>query len=160
MAEIKLSNGIAVLLDDEDFERLHKYKWYQTKNGYIMRHETWPKTGTVYMHREILGAQKGELIDHANHIKYDNRRVNLRFATPSQNIFNQPISSANTSGYVGVCYVKEKRKWRAKIYKNKKAIYLGYFDNKHDAARMYNFWSVDLYGEFARINVIKEESAS
>jgi hypothetical protein len=62
-----------------------------------------------------------------------------------------------TSVYKGVSKPKGRNKWSVHICNNGKIIGLGNFDNEHDAARMYNFWSVDLFGENAELNEINEE---
>lgn len=155
MAIMQLRNAKIVLLDDDDFQKIKDYNWYQSKVGYVYGRE--PKTNkTVYMHRVIMGAKKGELVDHINHIKFDNRKENLRIATASQNIFYQGPSAKNTSGYVGVSFSAEKKKWMAAIHKQGTTHRLGYFHNKHDAARMYNFWASDMFGEFAFLNKVRE----
>jgi hypothetical protein len=74
-----------------------------------------------------------------------------------QNAWNSGLSKSNTSGYKGVSWRKDRQKWKAEIKKNYKSISLGHFDNPHDAARMYNFWAIDMFGEYARLNVINEE---
>ena len=62
-----------------------------------------------------------------------------------------------TCCYRGVTKLKNGGVFVASISCNKKQHYLGRFDNPHDAARMYNFWAMDLFGELANLNVIKEE---
>jgi hypothetical protein len=37
---------------------------------------------------------------------------------------------------------------------NKKRIHLGYFKNEEEAAIAYNVAAVELYGEYARLNII------
>jgi hypothetical protein len=108
------------------------------------------------MHRVILDAQEGQIVDHKNGDRLDNRKENLRIANPSQNCWNSKLCTKNTSGYKGVTYVKKTGKWAAQIHLKNKKISLGSFESRHDAARMYNFWAIDLFGEFAKLNVINE----
>jgi hypothetical protein len=61
------------------------------------------------------------------------------------------------TNYHGV--TKMKNKWYSYIVINGKSKYLGSFDSEHDAARMHNFWAVDIHGEDAKLNVIKEQEA-
>jgi hypothetical protein len=70
-------------------------------------------------------------IDHINHIRDDNRLINLREATRQQNNRNASRRKDNTSGISGVSQFKGK--WRARIRVNKKEIHLGYFDDKFEA---------------------------
>lgn len=61
-----------------------------------------------------------------------------------------------TSRYKGVCKVKKGNKWSANIVSKGEIIFLGNFDSEADAARMYNFWAIDLFGENAVLNKIQE----
>lgn len=61
-----------------------------------------------------------------------------------------------SSKYRGVI-VKSNGKINASIEKDGKTYFLGVFETEEDAARMYNFWAVDLFGDSARLNVIKKE---
>ena len=74
-------------------------------------------------------------VDHINHIRDDNRLVNLAEATRQSNNRNTSISSANKSGFVGVCWDIGHNKWRATITVNRKTIYLGIFKDKSEAIK-------------------------
>ncbi len=157
--EIPLTQGKVAIVDDEDYERLMEYKWcYSSTIGYaVSRTYVGGKKKVLLMHRFILNAPPDKVTDHINHNKLDNRKSNLRICSSSENNRNMPINRANNkSGYRGVYWSKSRKKWIANIRFNNKPIYLGIFDNKHDAARMYNFWAVDLFGEYANLNVIKD----
>ncbi len=95
-------------------------------------------------------------IDHINGIKDDNRIINLRGCTQSENCRNTKTRSDNTSGYKGVYWVKALSKWTATVQVNKKRTTVGYFSCKHKAAEAYNEAAIIYYGEFAKINVIPE----
>lgn len=160
MRKIPLTQNNLALVDDDDYEKISEYKW-RNHNGYAAR--TTPRSAevrtTILMHREILGdIPEGMDVDHINGNKSDNRRSNLRIVTRQQNCHNSPKRARNTSGYKGVSFDKRKNKWRARLRHEGSELFLGYFENKHDAARMCNFWASDLFGEFARLNVIKEEA--
>lgn len=47
--------------------------------------------------------------DHINRNELDNRKENLREASPQQNVFNSSIAKNNTSGITGVHYDKKKK---------------------------------------------------
>lgn len=72
-------------------------------------------------------------IDHINGVRDDNRLTNLREATRKENSQNLGISPKNTSGFPGVHWNKQRRKWQAIIGKNGMRKHLGYFDTP-DAA--------------------------
>jgi hypothetical protein len=157
IAQIRISDGSFVTVDAEDFERLSKYRWSAHGKGYAVRgvHIGNRKYRHIAMHREIVGAEPGEYVDHINGDKSDNRKANLRIATNSQNLMNRGRNRNNTSGYKGVRYEKRRDKWAAEIKKDYKSKFLGYFDCKHEAARAYNRAALELHGEFAKLNEIK-----
>lgn len=74
-------------------------------------------------------------VDHINHIRDDNRLVNLRFATHTDNQRNQSINSRNATGVTGVFYRVDMRKYVAQIQVDRKTIYLGSFVSLEEAAK-------------------------
>lgn len=68
-------------------------------------------------------------MDHINHIRDDNRIVNLRVVTPAENMKNQSQRVDNTSGHTGVWWDEALGKWRAYIRVNTKLKHLGLFDD-------------------------------
>ena len=86
-------------------------------------------------------------IDHINGNPYDNRLVNLREATPSQNQGNQRKRVDSTSGRKGVARSSAKQeRWRAHF----RGRYLGSFETKEDAHAAYQRAAAEHFGEFAR----------
>lgn len=91
----------------------------------------------------------GKEIDHINGTKTDNKIANLRLATRSQNQGNILTRSTNTSGYRGVSWSKQRRKWYAQIRSNGRPRHLGFFSDIEDAAAIYRKASIQQYGEFS-----------
>ena len=89
---------------------------------------------TKFLGREIKPDYKA---DHINHNKSDNRISNLRELSNQENTQHQQLSSRNTSGFKGVCWNKDNKKWRAEIRLNNKTLHLGYFDT---AELAYEAW--------------------
>jgi hypothetical protein len=87
-------------------------------------------------------------LDHINKNKSDNRFVNLRIATRQQNIQNTKIRKDNSSGYRGVYFCKQTKKWRARAYWNKKSISLGLHDSKELASNAYKEFAIKNHNEF------------
>lgn len=75
---------------------------------------------------------KGQ-IDHVNGKRDDNRMDNIRDVSVIENRRNTAIPKTNTSGFIGVSWREEKRRWRASITVGNKSRHLGYFETK-DAA--------------------------
>ena len=76
----------------------------------------------------------GKVIDHINHDKLDNRKENLREVTNSVNMKNRKgLTSHNTTGVTGVCWVESRGKWLAHAGSNRKFISGGYYESFEDA---------------------------
>lgn len=89
--------------------------------------------GKTYMHRLILGAQRGELADHINRNGLDNRRSNLRVADRALNSMNCGVKCDNTSGYRGVFWDSTNQRWIADA-KFRGMRYRKVFHSKEEAA--------------------------
>ena len=151
MKRIPLNQNAFTLVDDDDYENLSKYKWYCSAQGYAVRNLGQGKQ--MRMHRQIINAPNGFETDHINGDKLDNRKLNLRICTHSENCYNSQKRSDNTSGYKGVVYHREAGKWRARISKKGKRKHVGLFHTAEEAARAYDDAAIKLHGEFARPNL-------
>ena len=98
----------------------------------------------------VAGKWPDDETDHQNLNRMDNRWDNLRLATSSQNKANTEKRSDNTSGFKGVVWDKERKKWRAQIRKNNKMKNLGRFDTAKAAQEVYFAAARRLSGDFAR----------
>lgn len=72
-------------------------------------------------------------VDHRNHVRADNRWLNLRETDTSGNRVNQCLSSASTCGHTGVYFNRARQKWIAQIKRFRQVRYLGSFDEIEDA---------------------------
>jgi len=104
------------------------------------------------MHRVITKCKSGEDIDHRNHDGLDNRRLNLRVCSRSQNLQNQRRRSNNTSGFKGVAWCEQTQDWTTAVKVNKKLIWLGHYADKEEAAHAYDAAAREHFGEFACLN--------
>lgn len=169
MIEIKLTPNQVTIIDDIDAGIVNtKDKWYAhlQKNyrgggKYIAARRFRNANGgrtLESMHRVILERvlnrklERHELVDHKNGDPLDNRRENLRLATPQQNTHNRGINPRNRCGFKGVMWRKDRNKWLAKITISGQFIHLGLFEDILDAAKAYNEAAIKYFGEFANLN--------
>jgi hypothetical protein len=152
MKKIQLTQGKVSLVDDSDFDELSKHKWCYRSDGYAVRMSSYPNPKIIRMHRVIAGTPDGMDTDHINGDKLDNRRANLRTCTRSENMRNDGKHSDSTSGYKGVTWRKDTKKWQAQLGVKYKHINLGSFDTAEEAARFYDVAANAYHGEFARTN--------
>lgn len=137
-----IGHGKITFVSPEDFPLLDRQYWSYDRNyaiGGINRK-------MHLLHRVVLGAVKGQNVDHINRDKLDNRRENLRFVTRSQNSINR----SNKNQFRGVR--NEDGRWRASIGVNRKCIKLGTFKTAEEAALAYNEAAKKFHGEFAVLN--------
>jgi hypothetical protein len=140
-----------VLVDDADLEAvLAAGPWVvHVKPGYTVYVLRGVSGGTEYLHRFLLSAPKGSVVDHHNHNGLDNRRENLRLCSQSQNLGNTRKAKNNTTGLKGVGFHKASGKYRASIVQNKKHIHLGLFATAEEAHAAYVRAAEKIFGEFA-----------
>ena len=98
----------------------------------------------------VTGKWPEEQIDHTNCNRADNRVVNLREATNAENRANTMLCRSNTSGIKGVNWHKKAGKWRAYIGVGRRAIHLGLFYCREDAAAAYAEASARFHKDFGR----------
>jgi hypothetical protein len=156
MKEVKLTQDKIAIVDDEDYEIVSCHKWCAQKhrNTYYAGTYLYAEGNKKYihMHRLLMDAKKGQIVDHVNENGLDNRRDNLRFATNSQNLHNSS-RTRGTSKYRGVYLRKGTSRWHSQIKVNNKRIHLGYFDTEIDAAKAHDQAALKYLGEFAKLNV-------
>ena len=150
MKTIQLTNSDRVaIVDDDDFERVSAHNWYINGSGYA---SSTFNNESVMMHRFIIGANKGEEVDHINEVKLDNRSTNLRLCSHTQNLARRKIQSHNTSGFIGVCYDKINKKYRSYLQINGHHKSLGRFNTAVEAAKIRDLAAVEYFGEYAQLN--------
>lgn len=132
MKKIALTSGKFALVDDEYYDKLNTHKWLYSKLGYAARYDYSAQPRRyVLMHREVISARPGQIVDHINRNRLDNTSSNLRIVTRSQN-------ASNTNRIVKGCsYFKPYDKWMARITTNGKTKFLGYFSTQEEATAAY-----------------------
>lgn len=148
--------GKVAIVDDEDYELLSSRKWWANADGYaIARAGSGRKSPSILMHRLLLNPPRHLQIDHINGNRLDNRRCNLRLCNTAQNNQNmRPGARKGSSQFKGVHWCNERHKWCATIKGANRRYNLGRFDNEEDAARAYDCKAAELFGEFAKFNLL------
>lgn len=156
-------------VDDEDFERLNKYKWYVCKRSrgtsglqsgvlpeqiYAIRF--FKKNGKRFLrllHREVMGVENNPdiFIDHRDHVGLNCQKYNLRPCTASQNMMNRR-KTVGSSKYKGVLWQAKFNRWLAKIKIDRKQVWSSRFKTEEEAAMAYDKKATELFGDFAWLN--------
>lgn len=144
------SNGNRFYFDEEDLHLVKKHCWRLSPYGYVITNAHKDEgSHIIYLHRLIMSAPTGYEVDHINHDKTDNRKLNLRVCTRINNAWNNTGSSANTSGHRGVYWEKQTGRWFARITVRGEVLMLGYFDLFDDAVRARLDAEAHYFKEFA-----------
>ena len=153
MAYISLNFDAVAVLDDADYDRAKPYDWFLSGSGYAAGFV--PANGKfklVYLHRFLMNAQPGEIVDHINGYALDNRRANLRLVTAGQNGQNKRLNALSSTGLKGVGWHKARRKYHARIQLQGIRYHLGFFQDAVTAAQAYDAAARVLFGAFAVLN--------
>ena len=153
---IPLTKGYEAIVDADRFDYLSQFPWYSdTRKGTSLRYARRrdKENRVVSMHQEVYGEK---FVDHKNGNTLDNRRSNLRKCDPSSNGANAPLSRRNKSGYKGVTWDTARNRWTVGIVVRRHRKFLGRFLSLQEAASAYDEAAVKYFGEFARINHIRD----
>ena len=144
------TKGEEFYFDLEDYDLIKDYCWHINRRGYVVTNDNKTSKQTqVKMHRLVMNAEDGMVIDHIYHCKTDNRKSQLRICAQADNCKNASVYKNNNSGVTGVIWYKQTSKWRANISVDGKRIYLGYFSTKEDAIQARKEAEEKYFGEFA-----------
>jgi hypothetical protein len=141
--------GLIYWIQSTHGRRLYQPAGTKCKDGYLGICLNGPR---IRSHRIAWALYHGEWpenqIDHINGDKSDNRIVNLRKATNSQNGKNLPIKSNNKSGYPGVFF--RSNKWRVQIKVDHKSISLGSYSDFDEAVKVKKEAEAKYFGKWRR----------
>lgn len=140
MLIVPISKNLSVMIDVADAELVSHWSWSAHKSGkriYAKRNKRMPDGSRkyVYMHREIMDAPDGMVVDHINGNTFDNQKSNLRVCSQAKNTLNKHKALPKSkSGILGVFFREDIGKWSSQITVNGKTKTLGCFSSKEEAA--------------------------
>lgn len=156
--------GKVLKVSDEDYEWASKKKWIVSKRGYPVTwtydsaifkgRKTWAKgrswVKSIGYHQLVMGKRPGYFVDHIDGDPCNGQRENFRWVTPAQSVRN----TGTWKQYKGITYYKTTgiNQYKCEIMVNWKKTHIGVWPNDHIAALAYDFWAVQLHGEYARTN--------
>lgn len=148
-------------IDLEDLDRVINYphtwfaKYSPTINDFYAAVNVYDPThkynGTLHLHQFVMGVRHDH-VDHINHDPRDNRKENLRVASPSQNYRNRDGKNRNnTSGYRNVSWSARENKWLVQLQIGGKNRCLKKFAKEEldEAGKFAAEMRQKYYGEFA-----------
>ncbi len=154
MREIALSQGKKMLIADQDYDLVSRYRWswFKHRNTYYAQTDMGNKR-RILAHRLILGPTSKQFVDHVDFNGLNNIRSNLRLCSWPQNCQHASCRRDNSSGYRGVH--KLAKGFVARIRVNGKRLYLGYFPSALAAAKAYDNAAKQYHGEYASLNFVE-----
>lgn len=130
--ELPLANGAVALVSAEDYLRVCRIKWCEQGGGYVRGR--WSKRAggsgqVVYLHRFILAAPKGYVVDHIDGNTLNNTRRNLQITTQSRNSMRSRGNGSVTRLW------NFPNRWRVRMRIDGEMTSLGCFDTEDEARR-------------------------
>jgi len=156
---IPLTQGQNAIVDAEDYDRVRRHKWCLSRTGHQLYAQRRYRGKTLRMHQFIMNPPKGMVVDHIDGNGLNNRRSNLRICTQRQNTWNHKYTKPEhaSSQYVGVYRYKNRpEEWYARVQCNGDITDLGPFDSEIEAVRARDRTAIELFGEYARLNLPDE----
>lgn len=149
---IPLGKNAFAKVDADMYDFLNQWNWHISAFGYAIR---FIDRDVVWMHKLVCPCEPGFEVDHINRDRTDNRRQNLRPATKVQNQGNRWKSSlGKTSKFKGVSRDSRSNCFAAYGRQHDRTFNLGTFKIEIEAAKAYNEWAKEYFGEFAMLNPV------
>jgi hypothetical protein len=145
--ELHLPNGNVAMVSEEDWERVSMLTWSQTEHGYVRGFYGVKKGGDgrcVKLHRWIMSAPAGMVVDHIDGNPLNNTRENLQITTQSRNLMRSPSKRGGVT--------RQGSRWRARLSVDGKSVSLGLYDTEKDAREVVESYRARVWAD-AAINV-------
>lgn len=151
---IKIAGGEIALVDAVDAHLVRQYRWHHggTRNRYVV---AYARTGRgkpkIYLHRLIMAAAPGEIVDHIDGDPMNNRRSNLRLVSRSENAVNL-THTRNETGFRGVAFFPAQKKYQGRVQKDGGVFRGPYRKSPEQAASDFDAMARGLFGDYATFN--------
>lgn len=147
--------NMPVLVDDDDEALLSGWCWYihnvNRQSPYVRGCIKGRRAVRyLYMHRVLLNAQRGDIVDHINGNGLDNRRSNLRIVSRCENLVNTHVRRAGNVR--GTWFDKRRGTWTAFITINKRRTWLGSFASQEQAKNAYDVAANAAFGHIVEVS--------
>lgn len=146
---IPVGRSAQALIDAADYDAIIPHTWQISRMGSGIRYaRAFIEGHATTMHRLVMRATSGFVVDHINGDGLDNRRENLRLCTQMENMQNRRMHKNNSAGLKGA--YKSGRRWVSRITAFGVKKELGIFDTAAEAHIAYVAAAATLHGQFAR----------
>jgi hypothetical protein len=152
--------GYKCIVDDEDYNLLVQYRWspFVNPKKNTIYAQTNMNNKHVYIHRFIMNFNgfdiNNRMIDHDG---MNNQKYNLRVCSNADNLHNSVKPKHGIiSKYKGVTFNKHAKKFQSQIHLDYSTIYIGLYISEEEAALAYNKKAIELFGEYALLNIVEE----
>jgi hypothetical protein len=146
-----LHHGKIAVFDRADLDKVMQLSWHVTDGGYVRTSsKAVGKNKRIYLHRYLLDCPADTFVDHIDGDKMNNRRSNLRLATPAQNMYNR------FNEHAGISYDKGRKKFLVQKQKNGRREFVGRYDTYDQALAAKKLADLCYYGRYAH-EIKKEE---
>ena len=146
------------IIDLEDIEKV-KYKKWRINHGHVITGLPYNYEGKAdnkkardisHIVLNISPEKDGEIVvDHKDGNPFNNKKVNLRICTQTENTKNKSFTSNNTSGFIGVSWDKVRNSWTPEIRNEYKRWHLGRWKSKQEAVYVRMYAEQLLFKEYA-----------
>jgi hypothetical protein len=148
---LPVGRDLVALADIDDAERLLQYRWRAIRirrTWYAVRADS---DALIYMHRLILNAPDGMIVDHRDGNGLNNSRANLRVVTHRENNINAAKRAGCSSHHRGVDYHRSTRAWRARVWCGGRETLVGFFATEEEAVAARERAAREVYGEYVSV---------
>lgn len=148
--EILLPCGKVALVSEQDWRRVSRIAWSDGGGGYVRGRWKLADGGTgknVKLHRFIMAAPDGYVVDHIDGNPLNNTRENLQITTHARNVMR--------SRKGGVTFDAHLQKWRVRKRVDGRMVSFGLFDTKEEADKMLAEALANIWGpEFNELGTV------